>query len=55
MATGKIVFLLVLVAICIAVFQVRLWMERRKSKEETAHYSKRTSKKSDTRLGIKKD
>ena len=33
MATGKIVVLLVLVAICIAVFQVRLWMERRKSEE----------------------
>ena len=33
MATEKIVFLLVLVAICIAVFHIRLWMERRKSQE----------------------
>ena len=33
MATGKIVFLPVLVAIFIALFHVRLWMERRKSQE----------------------
>jgi cell division protein FtsX len=33
-ATGKIVFLLVLVAIFVAVFHVRLWMEKRKSEEK---------------------
>jgi 2-polyprenyl-6-methoxyphenol hydroxylase-like FAD-dependent oxidoreductase len=33
MPTSKIVFLLVLVAVCVTAFYVRLWMERRKSQE----------------------
>src|ERR1700746_2722029 len=33
MPNSKIVFLLVLVAVCVTAFYVRLWMERRKSQE----------------------
>ena len=34
MPTGKIVLLLLLVAVCMTAFYVRLWMERRKSQEK---------------------
>ena len=38
MPTSKIVVLLFLVAISIAVFYVRLWMERRRSQEKDRLY-----------------